>query len=151
MSPSGTTSRRGGHCQIDDRVRRLLDHLVEQAGIDAERDDQQDGDHYDGEPIPDHSTRPDLNAPEVSWNPVISPAGLVIYQGQKLPGWKGSGVIGGLSSRSLIRVALEGKKAREVARYDMGQRIREVEETPDGGLWILEDGAGARLLELVPQ
>lgn len=113
-----------------------------------------DGDHYDGEPIPDHSTRPDLNAPEVSWNPVISPAGFVIYGGQSFSSWKGNGVIGGLSSRSLIRVAFDGDEAREVARYPMGQRIREVEETPDGGLWILEDergGSGGRLLELVPK
>ena len=39
-------------------------------------------------------------------------------------------------------------EAREVARYDMGQRIREVEQGPAGDLWLLEDGAGARLLKL---
>ncbi len=58
-----------------------------------------DGDHYGGEPIPDHETRPDLNAPEVSWNPVISPAGFIIYSGDQFPDWRGDGFIGGLSSR----------------------------------------------------
>ena len=41
-----------------------------------------DGDHYDGEPIPDHDTAPEFAAPAISWNPVISPAGLVIYRGE---------------------------------------------------------------------
>src|SRR3546814_19395475 len=36
------------------------------------------GDHYDGKPIPDHDTHPEFEAPKVSWNPVISPAGAII-------------------------------------------------------------------------
>ena len=48
----------------------------------------------------------------------------------------------------LVRVAIDGEKAREVARYPMDKRIREVVEGPDGALWLLEDGKGGRLLEL---
>ena len=33
----------------------------------------------------------------------------------------------------------------------MGTRIRDVEEGPNGSLWVLEDGAEARLLELQPK
>ncbi len=98
------------------------------------------GDHYDGKPIPDHDTRPEFHAPAVSWNPVISPAGFVIYSGDRYPGWKGSGLIGGLSSKSLVRIAFDGTNAREAERYDMGRRIREVEQGPDGTVWLLEDG-----------
>ncbi|WP_028915009.1 PQQ-dependent sugar dehydrogenase [Pseudoxanthomonas sp. J31] len=98
------------------------------------------GDHYDGKPIPDHDTRPEFHAPAVSWNPVISPAGFVIYSGDRYPGWKGSGLIGGLSSKSLVRIAFDGTDAREAERYDMGRRIREVEQGPDGTVWLLEDG-----------
>ena len=43
-----------------------------------------------------------------------------------------------------------GVKAVEASRYDMGQRIREVEQGPDGAIWLLEDGANARLLKLTP-
>ena len=98
------------------------------------------GDHYDGKPIPDHDTRPEFHAPAVSWNPVISPAGFVIYSGDRYPGWKGSGLIGGLSSKSLVRIAFDGTDAREAERFDMGRRIREVEQGPDGTIWLLEDG-----------
>ncbi|MCI2263504.1 PQQ-dependent sugar dehydrogenase [Xanthomonas indica] len=108
------------------------------------------GDHYDGRPIPDHSTRPEFAAPKVSWTPVISPAGFVIYNGSRFPQWRGNGFIGGLSSQSLVRIEFNGETAREAARYDMGKRIREVEQGPDGALWLLEDGAGGRLLKLQP-
>lgn len=112
------------------------------------------GNHYDGKDIPDHSTRPDLNAPEVTWNPVISPAGLVIYSGDLFGDWKGDAFIGGLSSQALVRVEFDGDTAREAARYDMGARIREVEQGPDGALWLLEDekdGSKGRLLKLTPK
>jgi len=111
------------------------------------------GDHYDGRPIPDHPTRPEFEAPKVSWNPVISPAGLLIYDGALFPKWKGNAFIGGLSSKALVRIEINGDQAREAERYDMGVRIREVEQGPDGAIWLLEDersGEGGRLLKLTP-
>ncbi|KTT45270.1 glucose dehydrogenase [Pseudomonas oryzihabitans] len=109
------------------------------------------GDHYGGKPIPDHDTRPEFIPPKITWTPVISPAGLMIYEGNRFPAWKGNAFIGGLSSKSLVRIELEGEEAREVERYAMGTRIRDVEEGPNGSLWVLEDGANARLLELQPK
>ncbi|WP_312378763.1 PQQ-dependent sugar dehydrogenase [Pseudomonas oryzihabitans] len=109
------------------------------------------GDHYGGKPIPDHATRPEFIPPKITWTPVISPAGLMIYEGNRFPAWKGNAFIGGLSSKALVRVELKGEEAREVERYAMGTRIRDVEEGPNGSLWVLEDGAEARLLELQPK
>lgn len=109
------------------------------------------GDHYDGKVIPDHEERPEFQAPVVTWVPVISPAGFIIYDGSEFPQWRGNGFIGGLSSQSLIRIEFDGENAREAARYEMGARIREVEQGPDGAIWILEDqreGKGGRLLKL---
>lgn len=107
------------------------------------------GDHYGGKPIPDHYTRPEFRAPVISWNPVISPAGFIIYDGDLFPQWKGNGFIGGMSSQSLVRIEFNGDKAREAERFDMQRRIREVEQGPDGAIWLLEDGRG-RLLKLTP-
>jgi glucose/arabinose dehydrogenase len=109
------------------------------------------GDHYSGLNIPDHPTRPEFRAPLITWNPVISPAGFIIYSGAMFPDWAGDGFIGGLSSKALIRVEFGDGTAREAQRFDMGQRIREVEQGPDGAIWLLEDersGAGGRLLKL---
>jgi len=112
-----------------------------------------DGNHYDDTPIPDHATRPEFRAPVISWTPVISPAGFIIYSGDLFAAWKGSGFIGGLSSMSLVRVEFEGQDAREAQRFDMGRRIREVEQGPDGAIWLLEDGTRngqGWLLKLTP-
>ena len=106
------------------------------------------GDHYDGSVIPDHDTAPQYEAPKISWTPVIAPGDMIIYSGSEFPDWQGNALLAGLASHSLIRVAISDGEAREVARYDMGQRIREVEQGPAGDLWLLEDGAGARLLKL---
>ena len=109
------------------------------------------GDHYSGVPIPDHDTRPEFNAPEAFWVPAISPAGFVIYDGDMFPEWRGDGFIGGLSSRALVRVDIKGDSAKEAERFEWGKRIREVEQGPDGALWVLEDRSGARLLKLTPK
>jgi glucose/arabinose dehydrogenase len=111
------------------------------------------GDHYDGKPIPNHDTRPEFRAPIITWNPVISPAGFVIYDGALFPDWKGDGFIGGLSSKSLVRVEFQGESAHEAERFNMGRRIREVEQGPDGAIWLLEDGSRdgkGSLLKLTP-
>ncbi|WP_114954460.1 PQQ-dependent sugar dehydrogenase [Sphingosinicella terrae] len=112
-----------------------------------------DGDHYDGRPIPDHSTRPEFAAPKVTWTPVISPGNMIVYTGDLFPQWRGDALVPGLSSEALIHVDLDGDAAREAGRWPMGARIREVEQAPDGSLYLLEDsreGRGGRLLHLTP-
>ncbi len=106
------------------------------------------GDHYGGKDIPDHDTRPEFNAPSVWWTPVISPGGMIFYSGREFPNWQGSALIAGLSSRALIRVSFEGDRVYEAERFDMGKRIREVEQGPKGAVWLLEDGSDGRLLKL---
>lgn len=108
-----------------------------------------DGNHYNGVVIPNHNTRSEFYAPAMSWVPSISPSGLIIYQGDKFPLWRGNAIMGGLSSRALVRVAIKDNKGYEVGRYDMDARIREVAQDQDGNIWLLEDGASARLLKLV--
>lgn len=111
------------------------------------------GKHYDGREIPDHDTRPEFNAPEITWTPVISPGDLMVYSGDLFADWRGNAFAAGLSSQSFVRIELDGDSAREVERYDMGARIRNVTEGPDGAIWVLEDERGSsqgRLLKLTP-
>lgn len=109
------------------------------------------GDHYSGAPIPDHDTRPDLTAPKAFWVPSIAPSGVVIYDGAMFADWQGDALIGGLVARALIRVDLAGDTAQEVERFGWRKRIREVEQGPDGAIWVLEDRDDARLLRLTPK
>lgn len=108
------------------------------------------GDHYDGETIPDHADGDGYTAPAAHWVPAISPGNLMIYRGSLFDGWTNSALLGGLSGQKIVRVRLEGETAAVVGEWDMGERIRAIDEAPDGALWVLEDGAGGRLLELRP-
>lgn len=111
------------------------------------------GDHYDGRPIPDHAPGDDFEAPKLSWNPAISPAGLTYYNGAMFPQWQGSLFLGGLSGKALVRVKLDGEAASKGDQWDMGERIRDVEQGPDGALWLIEDGqrgGSGGLLKLTP-
>lgn len=108
------------------------------------------GVHYSGVDIPDHGAEDDFRAPAEYWVPAISPGSLLIYQGELFPDWENSALLGGLSGQVLVRVELDGEDAAVVGEWDMGERIRAVEEGPDGAIWLLEDGSDGRLLELRP-
>jgi glucose/arabinose dehydrogenase len=110
------------------------------------------GSHYDGRDIPDHRAGDGFEAPKVFWTPSVSPSSLMIYSGAMFPQWRGDAFIGALSGEALIRVDLEGADARKADQWAMGARIREVEQAPDGAIWLLQDGdSGGRLLRLTPR
>jgi glucose/arabinose dehydrogenase len=112
------------------------------------------GEHYDGRAMPNHDTRPEFKAPALWWTPVISPGDMIIYRGSVFADWRGNALAAGLSSRALVRIKLNNDgSARELERFDMGARIRSVEEGIDGSIWVLEDERGdsrGRLLRLTP-
>ncbi len=108
------------------------------------------GSHYGGADIPDHSAGDGFEPPKVWWNPSISPGSLMIYSGTLFPQWQGDAFVGALSGQALIRVDLDGTDARAADQWELGQRIREVEQAPDGSIWLLEDEPGGRLLRLSP-
>ena len=106
------------------------------------------GDHYNGDPIPDHSADDGFAKPALSWTPVIAPGDMIIYSGDMFGAWKGNALIAGLGSLALVRVAFDGDSAQEADRYDFGARLRSVEQGPDGAIWVAEDGKDGRVLKL---
>ena len=109
-----------------------------------------EGKHYNDAPIPGHATRPEFTPPAHSWTPVISPSGMIFYRGERFPSWRGNALLGGLSSKALIRVTLEGNRVTGEERIDMTRRIRDVIEAPDGAVLLLSDGENGELLRLTP-
>jgi glucose/arabinose dehydrogenase len=108
------------------------------------------GRHYDGSAIPDPDTNKAFHASQVFWNPVISPSGMIFYKGALFPKWRGNILIGGLSSKSLVRVKLEGNTVRQEERIVLHKRIRDVCEAPDGSILLLTDDKAGELLRLTP-
>ena len=108
------------------------------------------GSHYDGRDIPDDHKGRGFEEPKVWWTPSISPGSLLIYSGDLFPQWKGDALIGALSGEAFIRVDIDGDNARKADHWDMGARIRAVDQGPRGEVYLLEDGSNARLLRLEP-
>jgi glucose/arabinose dehydrogenase len=111
------------------------------------------GQNYNGVPIPNPDTRIDLAKPVLYWVPVIAPGNLMFYRGtQTFPQWDGNGFISGLGTTSLNRIIFDGKGGAKAAeRWNVGHRIRDVEEGPDGSLWMLEDANPGALIHVTPK
>jgi glucose/arabinose dehydrogenase len=110
------------------------------------------GKNYNGVPIPSPDTRTDLAKPVVYWVPVIAPGNFIVYKGAMFPQWKGSALISGIATRTLSRVTFDGKGgATPAERWNVGHRLRDVEEAADGALWVLEDDNPGGLYRLTPK
>jgi glucose/arabinose dehydrogenase len=109
--------------------------------------------NYDGVPIPNPDMRPDLAMPVLYWTPVIAPGNLMFYHGaQTFPQWNGNGFVSGLATKTLNRIIFDGHGgAKSAERWDVGRRIRDVEEGPDGSLWLLEDANPGALIHVTPK
>ena len=110
------------------------------------------GNNYNGVPIPKPDSRPDLAMPVLYWVPVIAPGNLMFYHGtQTFPQWNGNGFVSGLGTKSLNRIIFDGHGgAKSAERWDVGHRIRDVEEGSDGSLWMIEDANPGALIHVTP-
>jgi glucose/arabinose dehydrogenase len=108
------------------------------------------GEHYDGTPIPDPPTHPEFAGSLVYWTPVIAPSGMAFYTGEVFPEWQGSILIGGLMAQGIVRVMLDGGKVAGEERIPLGARIRDVEQAPDGTVYVLTDQSDGDVWRLSP-
>jgi len=112
------------------------------------------GMEYDGKPIGEGLTaKAGLEQPVYYWDPVIAPSGLAFYDATLFPAWKGSLFVGGLSSKKLVRLTLDGDRVvgEEWLLQDLEERIRDVRVGPDGAVYVVTDNAKGRVLKIVPK
>lgn len=107
---------------------------------------------YSGQKIHEATQKPGMEQPIIQWTPVIAPSGMAFYQGDLFPKWKGNVFIGGLATRILMRLEVDGEKVVREERLlrDLNERIRDVRAGPDGALWLLTDSSAGRLLRVTP-
>ncbi len=92
-----------------------------------------------------------MEQPVYYWDPVIAPGGLAFYSGDLFPAWKGSLFAAGLNSGYIARLTLDGNQVVGEERFNLGSntRHRDIEQGPDGALYVLLDDDG-KLVKLVP-
>jgi glucose/arabinose dehydrogenase len=111
------------------------------------------GQNYNGVAIPKPETQPELTPPVIYWVPIVAPGNLMFYTGtQTFPQWNGNGFMGGMGTRSLNRIIFDGKGGAKMAeRWNVGKRIRDVAQAPDGSLWMIEDAMPGALIHVTPK
>ncbi|MFP4316767.1 MAG: PQQ-dependent sugar dehydrogenase [Desulfovibrionales bacterium] len=108
------------------------------------------GRHYDGRDIPDPPTRPEFKDAARHWTPVISPCGMVFYQGDKFPDWRDKALIGGLTHKEVVILSFDGTRVIDEDRLPMPARIRDVDEAPDGSIYVLTDQDDGKIIRIRP-
>jgi glucose/arabinose dehydrogenase len=110
------------------------------------------GKEYSGADI-GPSEKEGMEQPVHYWVPSIGTSGLAFYTGDAYPAWKGSAFVGGLAIPTLARLELDGTKVTHEERLldNVGERIRDVRQGPDGMLYLLTDSEEGRLLRLKPE
>ena len=108
---------------------------------------------YSGAKIGEGAAKPGLEQPVYYWDPVIAPSGMAFYTGDAFPGWKGSILIGSLDPGRLVRLTMQNGKVAREERYlgDLDERIRDVQQGPDGLVYVVTDEDDGRLLRLRPE
>ena len=92
--------------------------------------------------------REDIEPPTHFWIPSVATSGLMIYTGDRFPGWTGSFFVGGMAGHQLARLTPSVDRPRRIEQeetlaYGIG-RVRDVRQGPDGYIYLaIEDRRGA--------
>ena len=109
-------------------------------------------DEYSGGRVTEVFTRPDTVDPKVVWIPSIAPSGLAFYSSDRFAQWQGDLFAGGLVSRDVRHLDLdEAGKVLSETSMPIGQRVRDVRQAPNGGLYVLTDDQNGKLIRIEPK
>jgi glucose/arabinose dehydrogenase len=108
---------------------------------------------YTGARVTPFKERDGIEPPLLHWTPSIAPSGMALYKGDLFPQWQGDLLVGGLVTRQVHRVSLENGQAKQVGVLfgELGERIRDVRNGPDGAIYLLTDSTDGRVLKVTTQ
>ena len=111
------------------------------------------GRDYSGAKIGEGTAKDGMEQPIYYWDPSIAPSGATFYTADLVPEWKGNLFVGALAGQALHRLVLNGERVvgEESLLTDLGQRIRDVRQGPDGAVWVLTDDSDGLLVRVGPK
>jgi glucose/arabinose dehydrogenase len=107
---------------------------------------------YSGAKIGEGTKKAGLEQPVYYWDPSIAPSGMAFYTGDKFPAWRGSILVGALAGKLVSRLETNGNRVTGEERMlqQLGERIRDVRQGPDGFVYLLTDSRSGRILRMKP-
>ncbi len=113
------------------------------------------GIEYSGSKVGEGQTAQEgMEQPVYYWDPVVGPSGMVYYNSDTIPEWKGSFLIGGLVSQGLVVLKVEGDKVISEGRLPLEARIRDVQLGKDGSVYAVTEergGGKSQIIRLAPE
>jgi glucose/arabinose dehydrogenase len=109
------------------------------------------GKNYDGTVISNLTAKEGMEQPVLYWVPSIAPCGMALVTSDKYPGWKGNLLVGALALQHIARVEVDeqGKFLSQEKLLEKVGRVRAIEQSPDGYLYVVTETPGM-LLKIVP-
>jgi glucose/arabinose dehydrogenase len=110
------------------------------------------GEDYGGGQFGEGTHKAGLEQPIYYWDPSIAPSGMDFYTSDRVPSWQGDLFVGALKFRMLVRLDVEDGEIVHEERMlgDLRQRIRAVDQGPDGALYLLTDASDGQILRVTP-
>jgi glucose/arabinose dehydrogenase len=116
------------------------------------------GRDYDGSKVSQIPWQEGMQQPELFWVPSIATSGMMFYTGEAFPDWQGDLFVGSLMTGRIpgtghierIEFNAEGEQKRERLLVDLHQRVRDVQQGPDGLIYVLTEEREGALLVLEP-
>lgn len=112
------------------------------------------GENYGGGKIGEGTHKAGMEQPVFKWVPSIATAGFIFYTGDKFPQWKNNILLASLKDKTLVRLVIDGDKITQEERLlstELGQRLRQVVQGPDGLVYLLTDESNSNIYQLSPQ
>lgn len=111
------------------------------------------GRHYSGGKIGEGTSKPGMEQPIHYWDPSIAPSGMAFVTSGTYPDWQGDLLVGALRGQHLSKLVLDGDRvvSEDQLLTNLGERIRDVRQAPDGYVYVLTDSDDGQLIRLLPQ
>jgi len=108
---------------------------------------------YSGAVISPFTEKDGMQQPLLHWTPSIAPSDMIFYEGNKYPELKNSFLVTALVSKDVKKVTFSesGKDIQESLFGSLNSRLRNIQSSPSGLIYLLTDGPKGKLIKVLPE
>ena len=108
---------------------------------------------YSGAVISPFTEKEGMEQPLFHWTPSIAPSDMIFYEGNRYPKLKNSFLVTALVSKDVKQVTFSesGKEVQESLFSELNSRLRNIQASPDGLIYLMTDGPRGKLIKVVPE
>jgi glucose/arabinose dehydrogenase len=107
---------------------------------------------YSGAVISPFTEKEGMEQPLLHWTPSIAPSDMIFYENDVYPELRDSFLVTALVSRDVKKVVFnESSNNQESLFSELGMRLRNIQDSPKGIIYLLTDGPNGKLIKVIPK